>query len=347
MKLPPHRLAEGLQRALKPVFLVAGPELLLREEAVDQIRTTVRQAGVTQNERWQVDRSFDWEQLDDSGSSLSLFAERKLLELRLPTGKPGPKGAKAIGQKVEQLCNESTASESNDMLLVVAEAWDMSSEKTAWAKKFEQHGLYIPVWLVKTEQLAGWIAQRMRSRGLRAERNAVSFLASQVDGNLLAAAQEIDKLLLANGEGDITLAQVEQSVSDSSQFDAFKLSAALLSGNAGRALRITRSLRQQNVPMPMVIAALEREFMTLMDVMRARQQRPLPQVYRELRIWDSRQKVLNTAMRFLCAEQLQSALITLARLDQVAKGRAFGDFWVELESLLISLLPLPKRRRTA
>lgn len=340
MKLNAGQLPEKLQRNLAPVYLVAGPEILLREEAVDQIRTAARQQGVTGRERMSVERGFDWDQFSNAGNEMSLFAERRVLELRLPTGKPGQAGARAITQALQ--------SESEDILLIVAEQWDLSSEKTAWAKKVEAAGVYVPVWTIKTPQLPGWIRQRMQNRDLQPDGDAVQLLAARVDGNLLAAAQEIDKLLLANGPGRVTLEQVELAVSDSASFDAFKLSASILAGQRALALRIAASLRRGGVANQIIVAALVRELEVLQQFRSLIRDMPEQQVFQKLRVWQSRQQAVKTAVRRIAAVQLRDAVIRLAELDRIGKGQQHGNFWIGLEQLILLLTaPAPGHKRAA
>lgn len=338
MKLNAGQLPGNLQRELAPVYLVAGPEILLREEAVDQIRNAARQQGFTGRERLSAERGFDWGQLNSMGMEMSLFAEKKVVELRLPTGKPGQAGAKAITEALKQ--------SSDDLLLIVAEQWDLSSEKTAWSKKVAAAGVYLPVWTIKTPQLPGWIRQRMQRCDLQPDPDAVQLLAARVDGNLLAAAQEIDKLLLANGPGQVTLADVELAVSDSASFDAFKLCASVLAGQRGLALRITASLRRASIPGQIIVAALVRELTVLQQFRGLIRDMPEQQVFRQLGVWQSRQQVVKTAVRRISAVQLREAVICLAELDRIGKGQQHGEFWIQLERLVLMLTDTATQHRS-
>lgn len=340
MKLNAGQLPANLQRELVPAYLVAGPEILLREEAVDQIRTAARQQGITGRHRMAAERGFDWDEFSGAGNEMSLFAERRVLELRLPTGKPGQAGARAI--------TEALKSDSEDLLLIVAEQWDLSSEKTAWAKKVEAAGVYVPVWTIKSPQLPGWIRQRMQSRQLQPDADAVQLLAARVDGNLLAAAQEIDKLLLANGPGQVSVEQVETAVSDSASFDAFKLSASILAGQRALALRISASLRRAGIANQIIVAALVRELSVLQQFRSLIREQPEQQVFRQLGVWQSRQQAVKTAVRRISAVQLRDAVIRLAELDRIGKGQQYGDFWIRLEQLILLLTtPAGGRQRAA
>jgi DNA polymerase-3 subunit delta len=338
MKLYPDKLNAALQQ-LRPVYLVAGPEILLREEAVDSIRATARKHGIAQRELMTADRSFSWDQLSATGATMSLFAERRLLELRLPTGKPGVAGAKAIGQWLQQ------AQADADVLLLIAEQWAFSNEKTAWVKKVDQAGIYVPVWNIKSAQLPVWIERRMRARQLQPETGVVPWLAARVDGSLLAAAQEIDKLLMANGAGTVTLDQVRAAVSDSSEYDAFKLCAAVWIGNLGLSMRIVTRLKLQGVVPQVLVATLQNELQTLYSFLHLTRSDSAQEAFRKLRIWESKQQVITRASKRLQVAQLEAAMIELATLDRIGKGQQYGDFWLQLERLILRLAtPTPQHR---
>lgn len=340
MKINPGQLPASLERKLAPVYLISGPEILLREEAVDQIRHVARQQGFTDRRRIAVERGFNWDEFNSIGTEMSLFAERRVIELRLPTGKPGQAGGRAITRAI--------ANPSDDLLLIVAEQWDLSSEKTAWAKKVEAAGIYMPVWTIKTPQLPAWIRQRMQSRGLQPEPDAIQLLAARVDGNLLAAAQEVDKLLLAYGAGRLTINQVEQAVSDSASFDAFKLCAAILGGQRGLALRISDNLQRGGVVPQIIVASLARECQSLQTFKQLRQEQPEAQVFRQLGIWQARQQPVKAAAQRLSVKVLDQAFIRLAELDRIGKGQQYGDFWICLEQLVLLLTqPSTSQRRVA
>ncbi len=339
MKLNAGQLQGNLKRELAPVYLIAGPEILLREEAVDQVRSAARQQGFTGRMRFTAERGFDWDQLAGAGSELSLFAEKRVVELRLPTGKPGQSGARAI--------TNALGNESDDLLLIVAEQWDLASEKTAWAKKVQAAGVYVPVWTIKSPQLPAWIRQRMQTRQLQPDNDAVQLLAARVDGNLLAAAQEIDKLLLANGEGRINLQQVEQAVSDSASFDAFKLSAAILAGQRTLSLRIATSLKRSNTPGQIIVAALVRELGVLQQFRGLIRDMPEQQVFRKLGVWQSRQQAIRAAVRRISAMQLRTAIQQLAALDRIGKGQQYGEFWINLDQLILMLTVTAGNQRSA
>jgi DNA polymerase-3 subunit delta len=195
--LRPDQLPAQLERGLAPVYLLGGPELLLLQECRDQICAVARAQGYTERELLQVGRGFDWQDLAAAGSAPSLFATRKIIDVRLPTGKPGRDGAKALSDWV--------AEPDPDLLLLVScDQWDQSSRKSKWASVLENAGVRIDIWPVKPGEMPGWISGRMRQAGLQPDRDAVMLLAERLQGNLLAARQEIEKLLLLKGQGPVS-----------------------------------------------------------------------------------------------------------------------------------------------
>ncbi|HET9679192.1 MAG TPA: DNA polymerase III subunit delta, partial [Gammaproteobacteria bacterium] len=225
MKIYPEKLQSALQKGLAPVYLLAGDEILLREEAADAIRAAARSAGYTEREVHFAETGFDWNQLRQTSASLSLFAEKRLIEVRLPTGKPGTQGAKAL--------QDYTANLPEDVILLVSSA---KPERTpAWVKALESAGVHVPCWPLPPERLPAWIESRLRSRDLMPDAQAVQLIAQRVEGNLLAAAQEIDKLaLLLPPKEPLGAQAVATAVTDSARFDVFKCVDAALIGQARR-----------------------------------------------------------------------------------------------------------------
>lgn len=335
MKLFPERLPEALQRGLAPVYLVAGSERLLVEEACDAIRDAAREAGVAERIRLGAEGRFDWNELDRATETGSLFATRRLVELRLPTGKPGAEGGKALRSWVD--------AGRDDVLLVICDAWELNQEKAAWVKSIDGAGVYVPCWPVKPDRLPQWIVQRIRSRGLAVDNDAGRFLATRLEGNLLAAAQEVDRLALLYPGQTLTLDAVQDAVADNARYDGFRLAELVLGGQPGAALRCVRGLRESESPPPAILWAIGRELEIAREVAHRSAQEPMARVFGALRVWKSRQPAIQACIRRLGAARLDEAIGTLARLDRVAKGRAFGDFWVELERLCVRLSASPTR----
>lgn len=335
MKLFPERLPEALERGLAPVYLIAGSERLLVEEACDRVREAARAAGVAERIRLSAEGRFDWNELDRATETGSLFATRRLVELRLPTGKPGADGGKVLRAWVE--------AGRDDVLLIICDAWELNQEKAAWFKAIDGAGVYVPCWPVKPDRLPQWISHRIRSRGLAAGEDVAGFLAQRLEGNLLAAAQEVDRLALLFPGQTLALDAVRSAVADSARFDGFRLAELVLSGQPGAALRCVRGLRESDAPPPAVLWALGRELEIAREVAHRSAHEPIARVFSALRVWSSRQPAIQACIRRVGPARLDAAMASLGRLDRIAKGRAFGDFWVELERLCVRLSVSPRR----
>ncbi|NCO20093.1 MAG: DNA polymerase III subunit delta, partial [Gammaproteobacteria bacterium] len=214
--------------------------------------------------------------------------------------------------------------------------------KSAWFKALDKVGLFIAAWAVKPGQLSRWIDQRLSSRGLSADSTVCRFLAERLEGNLLAAAQEVDRLALLFPGARLTLAQVREAVADNARFDAFRLVELSLTGQAGAALRCIRGLRETDTAAAAVIWAVGREVEVAWQVATRRQ--PAAQSYRELQVWPSRQGPIEACIHRLGAARLEALIPRLSQLDRLSKGQAEGDFWIELERLCVALAQTPERR---
>ncbi|MFP4208268.1 MAG: DNA polymerase III subunit delta [Wenzhouxiangella sp.] len=330
MKLFPDRLAERLARGLDRVYLIAGAEHLLVEEACDAVRAAARAAGIGERIVLEADGRFDWNQLNAAGETLSLFASRRLIEVRMPSGKPGREGATALRDWVGQA--------GDDVLLVKCNAWDLGQEKSAWARALESAGVYLPCWTVKAGQLPDWIARRLAARGLKADQAGCRFLAERLEGNLLAAAQEVERLALLYGQGSrLGVDELRAAVADSARFDSFRLVELVLAGQAGAAVRCIRGLRETDTPAPMIISALARELQTLAVFQQRRADVGEAAAFRELNVWSSRQGPMKAAARRLQLPALRRAMAWLSDLDRMAKSNDSHGFWVALERLSVDL----------
>lgn len=335
MKLFPERLGEQLGRGLAPVYLVAGPERLLVEEAADEIRRACREHGVSERIRLTAEARFDWSELGQATETGSLFASRRLVELRLPGGKPGTEGGKTIRQWIDDA--------RDDVLLILCDQWEMQQERSAWVKAIDAAGVYVPAWNVKPDRLPRWIAQRLKSRGLSADDAVARFLAERLEGNLLAAAQEVDRLALLFPGQRLSLDAVRQAVADNARFDAFRLAELALGGQPGAALRCVRGLNDSDTPAPAVLWALGRELEIALEVARRGRREPVDRVFADHRVWKARQGPIRACVQRVGERRLALAMERLSRLDLVAKGQAEGDFWVELERLCVAVASTPAR----
>jgi DNA polymerase-3 subunit delta len=330
MPIRADQLAAKLQSGLAPVYLVGGDEPLLLQECCDQIRDAAKTQGFIEREILTVERGFDWSELQQAAAP-SLFASQKIIDLRIRTGKPGREGAKALGEWAE-------APDPNMILLISCEQWDAGSRKSKWAAKLEKAGLRVDIWPIKAQELPRWLEQRMLQHGMQPEPEVVRILADRLEGNLLAARQEIDRLALLKGAGVVSVDDVLKVVADSSRFDAFGLADNMLAGNLRESLRVAAGLRRMDTPIPLLLGALLKELKTteaFRFAMRGGEQESM--VFRRLNVWHNKQHTVRSAARRLNTRQLFNAFSQLSLIDRQSKGQAFGDPWQSLDSLLLQL----------
>lgn len=331
MKINASQLTAHLQKTVASCYLVTGDEHLLVAEALDAIRDAAREQGFTARDLHVATAGFDWAQLRDSGANLSLFAERRIVELRLPTGKPGRAGAQAI-------VDFATQTGPDLMFVVSGPKLDRGAQSSKWVKTLDASGVSVPVWPVEQRELPGWIAARMRRAGLQANRDAVALIADRVEGNLLAAAQEIEKLRLLLGEGEVTAGDVSRAVADSSRFDVFKLTDATLAGDAKRALRILSGLAAEGVEPVIIIWALARDLRTLAGLADAiAAGGDLGQAMQKAGVWRSRQGLVRSCVSRHQHRDFYRLLRLASRADQAAKGQLREDPWQVLTDIVLGI----------
>lgn len=330
MRLRPDQLDGHLRQRLNPVYLLSGDEPLQIQEAADAIRAAARAQGFSERQVLHVESSFDWGLLAAEANALSLFAERKIIDLRIPSAKPGDKGSKALV--------EYTARPPEDnLLLITAGKLEREQQNSKWFKAIDGCGVVVQVWPLDHKALPGWIEQRLAARGLSATPEAVALLAERVEGNMLAAAQEVEKLAMLYGEGKLDVEAVRGAVADSSRYDVFELADAALAGDAARCARILEGLRGEGDEPVLILWALVREIRTLALISAAQANgTPLDALFSEHRIWDKRKPLFRAALGRHPARRWQQLLRRAARTDRVCKGMEQGSPWDEL--LQLSLL---------
>ncbi|MFK8017332.1 MAG: DNA polymerase III subunit delta [Gammaproteobacteria bacterium] len=339
MKFSADRLADHLASRLGQVYLISGDEPLLVDEAADSIRRCAREQGFEERERHVAGAGFDWDGLSAGSANMSLFASRKLVELRLPTGKPGTKGGQAIADFASSITEDTC-------LLVFAPKLAKAQLSTKWVKAIDAAGFIVQVWSVDTGRLPRWIEQRMRAKGLVPVGDAVQILCDRVQGNLLAADQEIEKLLLARGAGNVDGQIVAQSVADSARFDVFSLSDSALLGDSARAIRVLDGLRSEGVDGTLILWALVREVRILCSVLNAVESgASLEKAMAAQRVWSSRTTmVARAARRVRRSDQAYRLLDLCAQCDAVIKGQHFkADPWERLTTLTLAICGAVKR----
>ncbi len=331
MQIKPEQLNVQLKKGLVPLYFVSGDEPLLVQEACDAIRAAARQAGCSEREVHHVESSFDWQGFLQSGDAMSLFADRKLIELRLPTGKPGDKGSKALQAYAER------PSEDN-ILLIISGKLEGSSRNTKWYKALDKAGAVVTIWPMDLRQLPGWAMRRMKEKSLQPSQEAVALLVERVEGNLLACAQEIEKLLLLHGEGAVDVDKVAASVADSSRFDIYKLVDGALQGDVARTSRIINGLKGEGVEPVLVLWALSREIRSMANMaFEATQGAGVEQVLAKHRVWDKRKALVRSGLKRHSLPQWQAMLKRCAEVDGMIKGGRPGNVWDELLQLSLWL----------
>ena len=310
---------------LAPVYLLAGEELLVLE-AADALRAQAKKLGYSEREVLEAGQHFDWNDLARAGASMSLFATRRLIDLRLPTGRPGIEGAKAI--------NAFCADPPPDVtLLVTAMEWS-SKHDGAWSKKLDASGTMVVFNAPRTHEWGSWIGARLASRGLSATPDAAALLAERVEGNLLAAAQEIDKLVVLHGEGRIDATEMETLVADSARYDAFKLTDAAFAGDGARALRVLAGLRAEGDELIALMGWLVNQLQLALRLANARDFAAQAKLER---LWQAREQLFRQALRRAPREHWLQCLARASRIDRMAKGREAGNPWQEAERLIAAM----------
>ena len=341
MQINADQLARQLERGLAPLYLVSGDEPLQVEECGSAIRRRAEAGGCSERSVFTVESGFDWDGLRTATQSLSLFADRRLIELRLPTGRPGETGA--------ALLNELATNASADIvLLVITGKLDKTQRESSWVQAIEAAGTHAVIWPLDAQKLPAWLTQRFAARGLKPEAGVVDLIAWHLEGNMLAAAQEVDKLAMLCGavpggagatEGRVTLADVEESLADSARFSIYQLVDAALVGDVVAARRILASLRTEGSEPILMLWALARELRTLAQ-MGQELARGKPESAVLARAWAQRRTRVGKALRRHPAPVWLDFVRRSARLDRILKGRETGDLWLELERLLLAVAGL-------
>ena len=332
MKLAYPQLAQHLTRNLAPIYLVSGDELLLVQEAVDALRAAAIKAGFSERIATTAESQSDWAKLLYTDThSISLFASKKLVELNLTHIKLNNTQAKIF----EDYACQPLA---NTLLIIITNKLDTKAEKTAWYKALEKNGIILPIWPVPAEQLPQWIMQRAKKINLQLTLPAAERLATLVEGNLLAAAQEIEKLSLLYPDKILDHQAIENAVMDNARFDIFNLVDSALLGDRARCLRILHNLAEEGIEPTLILWALTRELRVLADIQKQLQQGiALPTLLNKARIWEKRQAGCRAFLQRHTQRSCWKLLICAAKLDRVIKGVERGNMWDELEALIIQL----------
>jgi len=329
MRIKPEQLSAALQKGLMPVYFITGDEPLQLGEMADAVRKAAKKAGFENREIISAETGFEWNQLAFSADSLSIFADKKIIDLRLSSGTPGTEGAKALISYCERLPEDT-------LLLITAGKMASSALKTRWFEVLDKVGVVIQVWPLEGQDLIRWLQQRMQQRGLNAATDGLRILASRIEGNLLAAAQEIEKLYVLYGTGNLSNQQILDVVADSSRYDVFKLIESVLSSSVNRIFKVLSGLRAEGIAAPVVLWALTREARTLIKIKLALSQgQNRETVFKNNQIWDKRKQLVSNALNRLSDHDLNSILVLSAKADRQIKGQQQGDAWETLLAICL------------
>ena len=330
MWLKAEQLPSALAKQLVPIYFLSGDEPLQLGEAADAVRQEAKRRGYESRELLTVDTSFSWTDFMQAADSMSIFSEKKVIDLRIPSGKPGTEGSKALVNYCARLPEDT-------LLLITAGKLEKSAKKSKWVTTLEKHGVAIQVWPLAGNDLVKWIQQRMQLKGLSTDKVGLRIIAGRVEGNLLAASQEIEKLYVLYGQGQLSEQQIEEAVADGSRYDVFNLVDAALSGRIERVLKIHSGLQHEGIAAPVVLWALTREIRNLIHIkQKLAVGQPRNSVFMQHQVWDKRQQLVTHALNKLNQQGLMKMLLVAAKTDRQIKGAEAGDYW---ESLLeISLM---------
>jgi DNA polymerase-3 subunit delta len=341
MQLAPSQLSAQLQKGLRSLYVLHGDEPLLQQEVADTIRAAARLQGYTERSVHTVSGAhFDWSEVLAAGGSLSLFADKQIVEVRIPSGKPGKEGSAALQQLAA-----STQGNDSTLTLVSLPRLDAATRKGAWFGALENFGVSVQIDPIERNALPQWIAQRLQMQGQNVAageegQRTLQFFADRVEGNLLAAFQEIQKLGLLYPRGDIGQAQVEAAVVNVARYDVFKLSESVLSGQVARVQRMLDGLQAEGEAAVLVHYTLAEDIRALKRVKDAMVAgKPLPMALREQRVWGARERLFERVLPRMTEARLTGLLLAAHQVDGIVKGLKVPDWptdpWQALQRLAL------------
>lgn len=329
MRISTQQLAAQLERKLALLYTVFGAEPLLALEAADRIRAAARKQAYAEREVLTAETGFNWSSLSFSANSFSLFATKRILELRIPSGKPGVEGAEAIVGFCNRLPDDS-------ICLVVLPDLDRTQQNSKWFATLEAAGVAVEAKEVSLQQLPGWLGERLALQKQQCDKETLQWLTERVEGNLLAAYQEVQKLALLFPEGKLDGEAVREAVLDVSRYDVWKLGEAVLARDIPRLMRMMEGLQGEGTAPPLVLWAITEEIRALLKVSEGLQAgRQAAQLMRDARVWGARQNLMEKAARNADPAQMKIALARAAQTDKLIKGLRRGDVWDELLQLAL------------
>jgi len=339
MRLAFEQLGGHLEKELRPLYVLTGDEPLSMMEGVDAIRRRARGKGYDERESFTADRSFNWQKLTASGQSISLFSTLRLLELNIPSGKPGNEGSKALQEYSARLPQDTVT-------VITLPKLDGPGQKSAWFTALEKTAVVILLQSIDIDRLPQWIARRLQAQGQTADNATLEFLANQVEGNLLAAHQEIQKLGLLFSQGPLDPEAVREAVLNVSRYDVFQLGDALLDGDVPRTAKILQGLEAEGIQPLALLGVLAWLLRGVARVKLAESRgENLANAMQQAKIWGDRQAQVKRMLARVSLRQMQAAMLKMAEIDKLAKGLGQGKPWLEISRLCIGLARAGTRRR--
>ncbi len=339
MRVDSEQLPQHLARGLKPLYTIVGDEMLLALEAADKLRATAITQGFDERRVLIAEADFDWGELAMLGSSMSLFAPKRVIDLRIPTGKPGKEGSEAL-QKLAARLPEDT------IVMISLPGLDRQAQASKWFAALDGAGVTVHAATVKRARLTGWLTERLAGQKQTADARTLEFLVSRTEGKLMAAFQELQKLALLFPAGTLPFDDVKNAVLDVARYDVFEIGATLLKGERAHFVRMIDGLQGEGVAAPLVLWAIAEETRALAKVRAALDAgQPLAQAMRDARVWGPRQDLMPAALRRLTSAQLLAILCRAALADRMIKGLGSGDVWDALMQLGLELMAPPQKGR--
>lgn len=334
MRIRPEQLSQHIAKQLLPLYLVSGDEPLLVQQATDQIKKAAKNAEHIDHQIFHVDKQFDWNLILEETESLSLFGEKKLLDIRLPSAKPGDQGAKVL-QKL------SAETHPDNLILITCGKLDKASLNRKWAKALDQAGAIIQIWPVSMEQFPNWLKQNLKNEGLPSSPDVIEFISSKTEGNLLAASQEITKLKLLSASQPLSLPEIREAIADSTRYDVFSLCDESLKGKTSHALKILSGLREEGIEPILILWALTRDIRVLLELINNPANEKT--IFRKHRIFGNHQSLLLQSYSRFPSKAIHQMLELCHQADLSIKGLNKTPFW-ELMINLILLLSRTDRK---
>ncbi|MBT8134997.1 MAG: DNA polymerase III subunit delta [Gammaproteobacteria bacterium] len=336
MNVRPDQLASVVAKALYPVYMVSGDEPLQQMESLDLIRSYLRDNDFSEREILDVDAQFDWQRLLDEAANMSLFATRRIVELRLPSAKPGRQGSQVLKDYLSRPPEDT-------VLIINAGKIDGNSKKSAWYKAVEQSGMIVQCWPVAADKLSSWLQQRFKARDMEADNEVLAYISQHVEGNLLAADQEIEKLYLLLGPGKIGYADVAEAVTSQSRYSVFELVDMLLVGNTKRVIKIITGLKAEGVVPVVVNWALAKDIRLLAQASQDISSADF--MLKRSGVWQSRIAMFKSCLSRHSQRSFQMLLKRCSYIDAVSKGMIDSNVWDDIESLCVRLAGNSKSAR--